>query len=160
MSSCRMVKKEVAAASWISAPAPFNTSWLTQVGQVSCMNPFFKSCEYSVVSRERTYPNFWYNSTKGLRWVLTDQSWQVADDTGSLDLLTHAEDKEAKMWTENTWSWSQLIWTFTGSDPVYFLHAEKLWTLWSTSSNPVCESVQWTSSDLLGPKWRLAPEFN
>lgn len=36
MSSWRMVKNDAAAASWISAPAPFKTSWVTQTGQVTC----------------------------------------------------------------------------------------------------------------------------
>ena len=34
MSSCRMVRNEVAATSWISASAPFRMSWVRQVGEV------------------------------------------------------------------------------------------------------------------------------
>lgn len=41
---------------------------------------------------DATYADFWHNPTKCLSWILADQTWQVADDTGSLDLLTHTDD--------------------------------------------------------------------
>lgn len=41
-----------------------------------------------------TYTNFWHYPTKRLSWILADQTWQVTDDTGSLDFLTHTDDED------------------------------------------------------------------
>ena len=42
---------------------------------------------------EVTHPNFWNDPTKRLGGILSDQTWQVTDDAGSLHLLTHTGDK-------------------------------------------------------------------
>lgn len=46
--------------------------------------------KYSVT--EVTYPNFWYHSTKCFSWILSDETWEVTDDTDPLHLLTNTEE--------------------------------------------------------------------
>lgn len=152
MSSCRMVKNDAAAASWISAPAPFRTSWVSERGQVTCLthpptycppwHSFLPVPCYCVrtrtfgTTRRKVSAGFWRTRLGRLLMTLAlCTSWPT---------LARQEDTK--------WTWIRTQWCHLAHSPAAVLYSPDLDP---AASVLVLGRFQWTSLDPLGSNYYL-----